>query len=247
MCSWTRSAFLFTALTGSVVAPASALEPKPPVAAREPHLTVTRGDTLRDDYFWMREKVNPDVVRYLEAENAYVDAVMEPTRVLQETLYEEMLGRIQETDEDVPYREGGYYYYSRTEAGKQYVIYARKPGSLDSPEQVILDVNQLAAGCSFIGVTDLTVSDDGNFLAFSTDTTGFRQYDLHVKNLRTGEMMPDHAARVTTIVWAADNRTLFYTQEDPVSKRWCRFYRHVLGSKDADELVYEEKDERFDI
>jgi len=246
MRSSTPRVFLLMVAIGSIVAPASALELKPPVADKRPHPTVTHGDTLRDDYFWLREKTNPEVVRYLEAENAYVDAVMEPTKALQETLYEEMLGRIKETDEEVPYREGGYYYYSRTEEGKQYVIYARKRGSLDAPEQVILDVNQLAVGHAFIGVTDLTVSDDGNFLAFSTDTTGFRQYDLHVKDMRTGKILPDHAERVTTIDWAADNRTLFYTQEDPSSKRWYRLYRHVLGA-DADELVYEEKDELFDI
>jgi oligopeptidase B len=242
----TRSVFLFVVGLGAAVAPALALDLKPPMADKKPHLTVTHGDTLRDDYFWLREKTSPGVLHYLEAENAYVDAVMEPTKALQKTLYEEMLGRIKETDEEVPYREGGYYYYSRTEEGKQYVIYARKPGSLDAKEQVILDVNQLAVGHAFMGVADLTVSDDGNFLAFSTDTTGFRQYDLHVKNLKTGEILPDHAERVTTIAWAADNRTLFYTQEDPVSKRWYRLYRHGLGS-DHDDLVYEEKDELFDI
>ncbi len=247
MRSWRSSGFLFMVAIGSAVAPALALDLKPPVADKRPHLSVTHGDTLRDDYFWLREKTSPDVVRYLEAENAYVDAVMEPTKALQETLYGEMLGRIKETDEEVPYRDGGHYYYSRTEEGKQYVIYARKRGSLEAPEQVILDVNELATGHAFMGVTDLTVSDDGNFLAFSTDTTGFRQYDLHVKDLRTGVILPDHAERVTTITWAADNRTLFYTQEDPVSKRWYRLYRHVLGSKDADELVYEEKNELFDI
>ena len=126
MRNWSRSVFLFVMAIGSAVAPALALDAKPPVADKRAHLTVTHGDTLRDDYFWLREKTSPDVVRYLEAENAYVDAVMEPTKALQQTLYEEMLGRIKETDEEVPYRDGDYYYYSRTEEGKQYVIYARK-------------------------------------------------------------------------------------------------------------------------
>jgi oligopeptidase B len=218
----------------------------PPVAEKKPHFTVTHGDTLRDDYFWMREKTNPAVVKYLEAENAYTDAVMEPTRPLQDQLYTEMLGRVKETDENVPYRKGGYFYYSRTEQGKQYPIQCRRKGSMDAPEQVMLDLNEMGKGHAFISIGDMEVSDDSNFLAFSTDTTGFRQFDLHVKDLRTGEILPDTAPRVTSVVWAADNNTVFYIQEDPVSKRSFQAFRHTLrGAKD--DMVYEEKDELYDI
>jgi oligopeptidase B len=118
----------------------------PPVANKIPHLTVTHGDTLRDDYFWMREKTNPEVLKYLEAENAYADAVMDPTKPLQDQLYTEMLGRVKETDENVPYKKGGYFYYSRTEQGKQYAIQCRRKGSMDAPEEVMLDLNEMAKG-----------------------------------------------------------------------------------------------------
>jgi len=238
--------FLFVCAVLSTTVFAGPTAVQPPVAARKPHLAVAHGDTLRDDYFWMREKTNPEVVKYLEDENAYVDAVMDPTRPLQESLYEEMLGRIKETDANVPYREGAYFYYSRTEQGKQYPIRCRKKGSLDAREEIILDGNALAVGHAFMSVGDVSISDDGNLLAFSTDSTGFRQYDLQVKDLRSGEMFSDHAERVTSITWAADNKTMFYTQEDPVTKRSFRAYRHVLGSE-SDDLVYEEKDELYDV
>jgi oligopeptidase B len=239
---------LTAALCTSFLSAAMAAPPAvaPPLAPRKPHITVTHGDTLRDDYHWLREKESPEVVSYLEQENAYTDAVMEPTTPLQERLYTEMLGRIQETDMNVPYRDGGHYYYSRTEAGKQYPIHCRKAGGLEAPEEIILDVNRLAEGLKFISVGDRVVSDDGNLLAYTTDATGFRQYRMQVKDLQSGEILSDTAERVTAVEWGADNRTLFYTQEDSVSKRSHRLYRHVLGT-DTHELVYEEKDELFDI
>ncbi len=231
-------------LAASVYAASVAVAP--PVAEKKPHYTVTNGDSLLDNYFWMREKTSPEVVKYLESENAYADAVMDPTKPLQETLYNEMLGRIKETDENVPYKKGGYYYYSRTEQGKQYSIQCRKKGSLTAPEEVILDLNAMAKGHAFISIGDMEISDDGNFCAFSTDTTGFRQYNMAVKDLRSGEMLPDSAPRVTSIVWAADNSTIFYVQEDPVSKRSFQAFRHTLRGT-TDEMIYEEKDELFDI
>jgi len=241
----TLSLFLSLVLAGNCLADA-ALETGPPVAAVKPHITVTHGDTLHDNYFWMREKDNPEVVNYLTAENAYAEGVMEPTRPLQDALYKEMLGRIQETDTNVPYRLGGYYYYSRTEEGKQYPIRCRRRGSMDAPEEVVLDLNAMGEGLPFISLGDVEVSDDGNFVAFSVDTTGFRQYELQVKEMRTGEILPDRAPRVTSVAWAADNHTIFYVQEDPVSKRSFRAFRHTLGVAD-DSLIYEEKDELFDI
>jgi oligopeptidase B len=237
---------LIAALGVVLTSQALAVTPKPPTAPKRPHVTVTHGDTLRDNYYWLREKTNPDVVRYLEAENAYCDAVMASTLSFQEALYKEMLARIKETDVQVPYRRGGYFYYTRTEEGKQYPFRCRKKGSLDAPEAVTLDLNAMAVGRDFLSVDEYTVSDDGNLLAFTTDTTGFRQYDLSIKDLRSGKILPDHAQRVTTVAWAADNRTLFYTQEDPETKRWYRVYRHVLGSNDH-ELLYEEKDEQYDV
>ena len=220
--------------------------PAPPVAKKVPRTTEINGRQLVDNYYWLRNKPNPEVKEYLEAENAYTEAVMKPTEPFQKQLYGEMLSRIQETDVDVPYKEGDYFYYSRTEAGKQYQIRCRKKGSLDAPEEILLDINELAKGQVFMAVWAYTVSQDGNMLAYSTDNTGFRQYLLHVKDLRTGQVLPDHAEKVGSVVWANDNKTLFYTVED-AAKRQYRLYRHTVGTTDSDALVYEEKDERFDV
>jgi oligopeptidase B len=220
--------------------------PAPPIAKKIPRITEINGRQLVDNYYWLRDKPNPEVKAYLEAENAYTDAVMKPTEAFQEKLYREMLSRIKETDVDVPYKDGDYFYYSRTEAGKQYQIRCRKKGSLDAPEQVLLDINELAKGQVFMAVAAYTVSENGNLLAYSTDNTGFRQYVLHVKDLRTGKMLADHAEKVGSVVWANDNKTLFYTVED-AAKRQYRLYRHTVGTTGSDTLVYEEKDERFNV
>jgi oligopeptidase B len=220
--------------------------PRPPVAPKVPKVDEVHGDLRVDDYFWLRDKQNPDVAAYLEAENAYADAVMEPTLRFQEALYEEMLARIKETDVNVPFRKGGHWYYSRTEKGLQYPIYCRKAGSLEGAEAITLDLNQLAAGQKFMSLGSYAVSDDANLLAYSTDTTGFRQYTLYVKDLRTGEVEETVAERVTSVAWAADDRTLFYCVEEEATKRSYRVYRHVLGAARHD-LVYEEKDEAFNL
>jgi len=221
--------------------------PNPPTAKKLPKVDVVHGDVRQDDYFWLREKSNPEVAAYLEAENAYSDALMKPTEAFQGALYDEMLARIQETDVQVPYRHGAYFYYSRTEAGKQYPILCRKHGSLDAPEEVTLDLNALAEGHTFLSLGTYVVSDDGHLLAYSTDTTGFRQYDLFIKDLRTGVTGPALAARTGSAAWAADNRTLFYTVEDEATKRQYRLYRHELGAATPDGLVYEEADEAFNV
>src|SRR5579864_4615124 len=186
--------------------------PGPPVAKKVPHFTEINGHRLEDDYFWLRDKPNPEVRAYLEAENAYTDAVMKSTEAFQEKLYEEMLGRIKETDVEVPYREGDYFYYTGTEAGKQYAIRCRRKGSMDAAEEVALDVNELAKSQVFMTVNEYAVSPDGNLLAYTYDNTGFRQYTLAVKDLRTGKTLVDHAERVGSVVWANDNKTIFYTQ-----------------------------------
>src|SRR5262249_49069644 len=158
----------------------------------------------------------------------------------------EMLGRIKQTDLSVPTRIGDYFYYSRTEEGKQYAYRCRRKGSMNGPEEVLLDLNALAEGHSFLGLAAYAVSDDANLLAYSIDTTGYRQYTLHVKDLRTGQTLSEAIERTGSVVWATDNKTLFYTTEDAVSKRSDKFWRHVAGS-DRNELLVEEKDELFDL
>ena len=218
-------------------------EPQPPVARKEPKDVTVHGDKRIDDYFWLRNKGAPEVEQYLKAETAYADAVMAPTRQLQETLYAEMLSRIQETDQQVPFLRDGFYYYTRTEKGKQYPIICRKQ-ALDGVEQVILDVNQLAGGKKFLGLGGWAPSDDGSQLAYSADETGYRQYDLQVKDLKTGATGPEKIARVDSFVWARDGKTIFYVTEDAVTKRSNQLWRHTLGSA-KDDKIFEEKDEMF--
>jgi len=217
--------------------------PPPPVARREARVVSIHGDALPDDYFWLREKSNPEVAACLEAENAYAAAVLRPTEPMRQQLYEEMLSRIKQTDLSVPYLQDGYFYYSRTEEGKQYPIYCRKHGSLDAAEEVTLDVNELARGEKFMALGVYTVSDDGRYLAYSTDNSGFRQYTLRIKDLSSGELLPFAAEKTVSVAWAADSRTLFYTIED-AAKRPYRVMRCALGGTQA-ELVREEPDERF--
>src|SRR6266581_2258308 len=220
---------------------------KPPVARREPVEHVLHGDRRVDHYAWLRNKENPEVIAYLEAENVYTDAILKPTEPFQEQLYQEMLGRIQQTDLSVPYRLRGYLYFTRTEEGKQYAIHCRRCDAEGSAEELLLDLNLLAEGHSFLGLDSFEVSEDNHLLAYSTDTTGFRQYVLQVKDLRDGKTFPERFERVTSTAWASDNRTLFNTVEDETTKRSHRLFRHVLGSAEPDRLLYEEADERFRI
>jgi oligopeptidase B len=216
----------------------------PPVARKVPKTVTLHGDERVDDYGWLRDKKSADTIAYLEAENAYADAVMKPTEGLQKRLYDEMLGRIKQTDMNVPYRKNGYFYYSRTVEGKQYPIHARKKGSLDAAEEILLDVNQLAEGKKFMSVGALEVSDDTNLLAYTTDDNGYRQYKLHVKDLRTGKVTENLAERVGGMEWAKDNKTLFYATEND-AKRQNRVFRHVLGGEAT--LLFEENDELYDV
>jgi oligopeptidase B len=221
---------------------------QPPIAHQQETATTIHGHRLVDHYAWLREKTSPEVIAFLEQENAYTSAIMKPTAELQAKLYAEMVGHIKESDVSVPFRDKDYFYYSRTEQAAQYPIYCRKHGSLDAGEEIILDMNQMAAGEGFLALGALTVSDDGNLLAYSTDTTGFRQYTLHIKDLRTGEVLADEAQRVGSVVWAAGNNILFYTVEDEATKRQFQLFRHTLGTPQAaDALVYEEADERFNV
>lgn len=221
-------------------------EVPPPVAKQVAHQETWHGETLTDEYHWLREKSNPEVIRYLEAENAYAHAMTRRLQPLADAVYQEMLGRIKQTDMSVPNRRGGYYYYTRTDQGRQYGVQCRKHGSMEGVEEVLLDPNNLAQGHAFFSLGSFTVSDDHNLLAYATDTTGYRQYELHVKDLRSGEMLSDTLERVTSVTWAADNQTLFVTTEDPVTKRSNQLWRHVLGEDDW-ELVYEERDELYRV
>ncbi|HEV7522282.1 MAG TPA: S9 family peptidase [Candidatus Angelobacter sp.] len=232
--------------TGSM---ANAPAPPPPPVAKAVHTENTiNGGKLVDDYRWMRDKSNPEVAQYLEGENAYAEGVMKPTASLQQKLYDEMVSHIKETDVNVPYKDGGYFYYSRWEKGQQYPIFARKKGSLEAAEEITIDVNELAKGQPFMSLGAYDVSDNGNLLAYSTDNTGFRQYKLRVRDLRTGKDSEPIADKVGSLAWANDNNTLFYTVEEEKTKRQYRLYRHELGAAvGKDDLIYEEKDERFTV
>jgi oligopeptidase B len=219
--------------------------PMPPVAERHPHTTVLHGSELTDDYGWLRDKGSPEVTAYLEAENAYTAAAMNGTEALQQTLYDEILSHIKEDDVSVPYRDGAWEYLTRTEKGRQYPRICRRPVGEVEAEEVILDVNLLAEGKPFMQLGTLSVSRDGRLLAYTTDETGFRQYTLAVKNLETGEMLPDTAERVGSIVWAPDSATLFYTTEDEQTKRQDRVFRHAMGTSSVE--VFHEQDERFNV
>jgi oligopeptidase B len=216
-----------------------------PVAERRPFAVQRHGELFEDPYAWLRQRDDPAVRAYLEAENAYADTVLVETKGLQEALYHEMLGRIKQTDLTVPYRDRGYFYYSRTEEGKQYPILCRKSGSLDAEEQVLLDLNALAVGKSYMSLGEYAVNDDGGLLAYSTDETGFRDYTLQVKDLRTGQDLPLRIPKAGSAAWAADGMTLFYAIEDEAKRPW-RVYRHRLGTEDH-VVVYEEADEAFRV
>jgi oligopeptidase B len=241
--SFTTLAILFSAW--GPPAPAGDA-PAPPVAPRVEHREQRHGATVIDNYYWLREKSNPKVMDYLKAENAYTETMTKDLKPFEDALYKEILGRIQQTDLSVPVRRGQYLYYSRTQEGKQYPIQCRRKGSMDGAEEVLLDLNELAKGRKFVGLGGFAVSDDQNLLAYTTDYTGFRQYGLQVKDLRTGQTLSDTTERVTSLAWATDNKTLFLVTEDAVTKRSDKLWRHVLGSA-AFEPVYEEKDELYEI
>lgn len=239
-----KSLFPFLMMSTLALNVSGADAPTPPVAKKVPQTLTLHGDERVDEYGWLRDKKSAETIAYLEAENAYADAVMKPTEELQKKLYDEMLGRIKQTDIQVPYRKGAYLYYTRTVEGKQYPIHARKKGNVDAAEEILLDVNQLAEGKKYMSVSSFVVSDDANQLAYSIDDNGYRQYKLFVKDLRTGKTSPMLAERVGAVEWAKDNKTLFYTTEND-AKRQNKIFRQLLGS-DAKQL-YEEKDELFDV
>ena len=244
------AALAVTACTAPAAGPGD-----PPMAAARPHELDTHGDVRVDEYYWLREREDPEVVAYLEAENEYLDGVMAHTEELQETLFEEIRGRIVEDDSSVPYRDGDYWYYTRYEEGKQYPIHCRRPADGDtfggaadpSAEEVLVDVNEIAEGKEYTSVRP-SVSPDHRILAYAVDDVGRRFYTVRFKDLATGEMLPDEIADVTAnLAWAADSATLFYVRKDPDTLRSYQVFRHRLGKGAADDLVYEEPDETFSV
>jgi oligopeptidase B len=220
--------------------------PVPPQAKQIPHVHSLHGDDRPDPYFWLRDRQNPDVIAHLEAENAYTEAVMQHTEAFQTALYQEMLGRIQETDLSVPYRKGEFYYYTRTEEGKAYSIFCRKRGSLDAPEELLLDQNELAAGHEYFALGVLKVSPDHQKLAYSVDTSGAEVYELKFLDLLTGKLYEETIAETYySLAWGNDSQTVFYTQVDEAHRPY-KLFRHTLGTPATqDELVYHEEDDGF--
>ena len=222
-------------------------QPTPPVATKVPHELVMHNDTRIDPYYWMNQRDSEEVIEYLNQENAYTEAVMKGTEKLQEALFQEIKGRIKEQDESVPYFENGYYYYSRYDEGKEYPIYCRKKESQDAPEEIMLDVNQMAEGYAYYSVVGVNVSPNNNIVAFGVDTVSRRQYTIYFKDLETGELLNSKIPNTTGgIAWANDNNNVFYTIIDE-ALRPHQIYRHSVSDEGSenDALVYEENDETF--
>jgi oligopeptidase B len=218
----------------------------PPTAVTKPYELTLHGHTRVDPYYWLREKTNPDVIAYLEAENAYTEAMTAHTKPLQEKLYQEMVGRIQETDATAPERRGNYYYYSRTEAGKQYDIHCRKQGSLDAPEEIILDLNVIAESYKYLSLALFKPSPNNRLLAYTLDTEGGEDHTMFIKDMTTGQLLPDQIPHVSfSADWASDNQTIFYTMHNE-AWRPDKLYRHTVStSSAADQLVFHEPDELY--
>ena len=222
---------------------------KAPVADIKPHERIIHGDTVVDNYYWLNDYFkkgadSANVIKYIEEENAYTNAMMKSTEPLQAKLFEEMKSRIKEKDESVPYLKNGYYYYNKTEEGKQYYKICRKKGDLNAPEEVLLDVDKMAEGLPYFAIGGYSVSPDNKLLAFSVDTVSRREYVIQILNLETGELLRDRVLRTEgEPIWAADNKTIFYTAKNPITLLSEKIKRHTLGtSSDLDVTVYDEKD-----
>ncbi|HSX55494.1 MAG TPA: prolyl oligopeptidase family serine peptidase, partial [Sphingomonas sp.] len=237
----------------TTAAPALAQDaPKPPVAAKKPHqVKAPFGATREDEYYWLRDdtRKNEEMLAYLKAENAYADAVMAPTKPVQEALYNEIVGRIKQDDSTVPYLDNGYWYYTRFETGGNYPIVARRKGSMDAAEEVILNQPEMAKGANFFSIGGRQVSPDNRLLAYAEDKIGRRQYVLKVKDLTSGQTLSDEIPNAQPgFAWAGDNKTIFYIEKDPVTLLGKRVKAHVLGTPvSQDRLVYEEKDDTFSL
>jgi oligopeptidase B len=222
-------------------------EPDPPVARVEPHEMTIHGDTRVDDYYWLNQRDNPEVIAYLEAENAYLAEMMQDTEPLQQELFAEMKGRIKKDDSSAPYEKNGYWYYRRYIEGGEYPLYCRRPGSMEAPEEIMLDGNAMGADEDFFSLRGVSVSPDTKQFVYGVDTVGRRLYTLHFRDLTTGETAPETIPDATgNVVWANDNQTVFYAKQDPETLRSYQIWRHAVGSDPAgDVLVYQEDDETF--
>ncbi len=241
-------AFLFIIIVIGNVVIVAQTDMKAPIAKKVPKVLKIHGYEITDNYFWLRDrndKKDPEVIKYLEDNNKYTESFMGRHAGFADNLYKEMLGRIKQTDTTVPYRKGGYWYFTKTEEGKQYPTFLRGKSKDGSDSVVLLDQNEMAKGFKYFAIGEFDVSDDGNILAFSTDTTGYRQYTIQFKDLRTGQVLPDKIERATSFVWTTDNKTAFVVTEDATSKRSDILWRHDLGGK-TDKLL-EEKDVLFNI
>jgi oligopeptidase B len=216
---------------------------KPPVAKQVPYSFELHGNTIEDPYAWIKDKKNPETISYIKSENAYREAVMKPTLKFQDKLYKEIIGRIQEDDSDVPVYDNGYWYYGRTVKGKEYGLVCRKKGSLAAKEEILMDQNLAAKGQKFFSLGDSSVSPNNKLWAYTTDTTGFREYQLFIKDLSTGKVLKDRPGKVVGLTWASDNKSIYIVTED-AAKRWNKLWRYTIGSGKR-ELIYEEKDELF--
>jgi oligopeptidase B len=225
------------------------VNPEAPKAKIIPKKLKKHNEIRIDNYFWLNDRENPEVIDYLNQENAYYESMTAHTKDFQKELFEEMKGRIKEDDQSVPYLYNGYYYITRFEKGQDYPIYSRKKGSLEAKEEILFDCNELAKGHSFFQLGGLSVSPDNRFASFGTDTVGRRIYTIKIKNLETNEILSDTIENTTGgSVWANDNQTLFYTRQDKVTLRADTIYKHKLGTDAKDDvLVYEEKDETFNV
>jgi oligopeptidase B len=221
--------------------------PEPPHARKINKVMVVHGDSRTDPYYWLNERDNPAVLDYLKAENKYLDTVMSDTKSEQEQIFNELVGRIKQDDESVPYLDNGYYYYSRYEKGKEYPIFCRKKGTLDAAEEILINVNDLAKGFTYFSVAELSVSPDNNILAYSIDTVSRRKYEIRLKNLLTGSDLPDRIPETNGgIAWANDNSTFFYSRTNPITLRSEKIFKHALSSDpQTDPLVFFESDETF--
>ena len=225
----------------------SDIEVKIPAAKKIPKELEIHGDVRIDNYYWLNERENPEVINYLNAENEYYEALTAHTKKFQEDLFEEMKSRIKEDDESVPYKKSGYYYITRYETGMQYPIHTRKKGNLEADEEIIFNVNELAKGHEYYSLTGLNVSQNNKLVAFAVDTISRRQYDLQFKNLETGEYYPEVIKNTTgRSAWSNDNITVFYTAKDPITLRSDKIYKHILGTDVSNDiLIYEEVDDTF--
>jgi len=245
-----RTLFISAVVFLSIFIVSSCTQPKkaePPVAEIIPKELTIHGHTRVDNYYWLNERENPKVIEYLEAENAYKDAILKHTERLQEKLYDEIIGRIKATDMSVPYKDNGYFYYTRYEEGGEYPVYCRKKETLDADEEILLNVNEMAKGYDYYSVAGRSVSTNNKLLAFGVDTVSRRKYTIYFKDLTTGELLPDQIPLTSGgATWANDNKTVFYALKDDVTLRSYKIMRHVLGKDvSADKEIYEEKDVTF--